>query len=83
MLINLLIKKQQKQVEQCCTLHLQRQHLRLAYLSLLAGRSKQFLGSAPGLTLSFCAGVLLQFRHHTAVKTVRRLGALHWLRHLV
>lgn len=80
MIIDKLIKKQQLKLLQCTAAYQQHQQLRQAYLWLLAQRSKQFLGSAPGLTLSFGAGVLMQLRHTTAIRTVRRLAGFQWLR---
>jgi hypothetical protein len=82
-LIDLLIKKDKLKLQQCNAEFKQRQQLRQAYLWLAAQRSKQFLGSAPGLTLSFTAGMLMQFRHGIAVKTMRSFGVIKWLRRLV
>ncbi|KKO47144.1 hypothetical protein WG68_00355 [Arsukibacterium ikkense] len=83
MLIDLLISKHQLKLQQCTAQYQQQQQLRLTYLWLLGQRAKQFLGSTPGLTLSFMAGILMQRRHSQLVKTARRLGGLHWLRHIL
>ncbi len=83
MIIDLLISKHQLKLQQCAAEYQQQQQLKHAYLWLLGQRSKQFLGSAPGLTLSFGAGVLMQMRHTAAVRTVRRLAGFQWLRYLL
>lgn len=83
MIIDLLIKKHQLKLQQCTAEYQQHQQLRQCYLWLLRQRSRQFLGSAPGLALSFSAGVLMQLRHNDAVKTLRSFGAVQWLRHLL
>ncbi|MAD75215.1 MAG: hypothetical protein CML20_10575 [Rheinheimera sp.] len=80
MLIDLLTKKDRLKIQQCNEAFEQHQQLRHAYLWLAGQRTKQFLGSAPGLTLSFSAGMLMQFRHSIVVKTMRGVGAIKWLR---
>jgi hypothetical protein len=82
MLIELLIKKHQLRLQQCTERYQQDQRLRCAYLWLLQQLAKQFLSSAPGLAISFTAGMLMPLRHHSAIKMLRRSGALHWLRQL-
>lgn len=83
MLIDLLIKKDKLKLQHCNEQFRQQQQLRHAYLWLAGQRCKQFLGSAPGLTLSFSAGMLMQLRHNATVKTMRSLGAMRWLRLLL
>ncbi|SNY54724.1 hypothetical protein SAMN06297280_2718 [Arsukibacterium tuosuense] len=83
MLIDLLIKKDKLKLQHCTEQFQHHQQLRHAFLFLSGQRCKQFLGSAPGLTLSFSAGMLMQLRHNAVVKTMRGLGALQWLRRLV
>ncbi|MBV2129404.1 hypothetical protein [Arsukibacterium indicum] len=83
MLIDLLIKKDKRKLQQCAARFQKRQKLRHAYLWLAGQRTKQFLGSAPGLTLSFSAGMLMQFRRNAMVKTMRGIGAVQWLRRLL
>ena len=80
MLIDLLTKKDRLKIQQCNKAFEKQQLLRHAYLWLAGQRTKQFLGSAPGLTLSFSAGMVMRFRHSTMVKTMRGVGALKWLR---
>ncbi|MDX1538934.1 hypothetical protein [Arsukibacterium sp.] len=83
MLIDLLIKKDKLKLQQCTARFEQQQQLRYAYLWLAGQRCKQFIGSAPGLTLSFSAGLLMQLRHNAMVKTMRGIGAVQWLRRLL
>lgn len=83
MLIDLLTKKDKLKLQHCTEQFQHHQHLRHAFLFLAGQRAKQFLGSAPGLTLSFGAGMLMQSRHNPTVKTMRSLGAIKWLRRLV
>lgn len=80
MLIAGLISKYQQRVAANSTEWQQQQKLLQAETWLLKQRSRQFLGSAPGLALSFSVGVLMQMRHHTMVKTVRRTLGFSWLR---
>lgn len=83
MLIDLLIKKDKLKLQQCNEQFQHHQQLRHAFLFLSGQRSKQFIGSAPGLTLSFGAGMLMQFRHNAVAKTLRGLGMIQWLRRLL
>ncbi|WP_333609699.1 hypothetical protein [Arsukibacterium sp.] len=80
MIIDLLIKKQQLQLQQCTAEYQQHKAVRQAYLWLLGQRSKQFIGSVPGLALSFSVGMLMPLRHNATFKMVWRLGGLRWLR---
>lgn len=83
MLIDKLLHRQKLQVAQLAEQGRQRQKLLLAESWLLQQRGKAFIGSAPGLMLSFSAGVLFQLRHNSAVKTVRSVIGLRWLRSLL
>lgn len=80
MLIANLIKKQQQRVANNALLWQQQQKLLQAEKWLLKQRSLQFLGSTPGLMLSFAAGALMQMRHNSIVKTVRSTLGFSWLR---
>ena len=80
MLIDKLICRQRLQVDQLAKQGEQRQTLLMTQRRLLRQRALSFIGSAPGLTLSFSAGVLFQLRHNSSVKTVRRLVGLRWIR---
>ena len=80
MLIDKLVCRQRQQVAQLAEQGQQQQQLLLAHSRLLRQRALNFIGSAPGLTLSFSAGVLFQLRHNSSVKTVRRLVGLRWIR---
>ena len=83
MLIAGLIKKQQHRVDHNTEQWQQQQKLLQAETWLLKQRSKQFIGTVPGLTISFGLGVLMQMRHHTLVKTVRRTLGFSWLRYIL
>jgi hypothetical protein len=83
MLIDLLTRKDRRKLQQCTDRFQQHQKLRHAYLWLVGQRGKQFLSSAPGLTLSFSAGMLMQYRRSMVVKTLRGIGAIQWLRRLM
>lgn len=80
MLIDKLVCRQRQQVAQLAEQGHQQQQLLLAHSRLLRQCALIFIGSAPGLTLSFSAGVLFQLRHNSSVKTVRRLVGLRWIR---
>lgn len=79
MLIAKLLKTQQQQVQALAAQSHQQQKLLGAYQFLLKQNTLHFLSSAPGLALSFSAGVLFQLRHQSHIKTIRSL--IRW-RHL-
>lgn len=83
MLIDKLLHQRRQVVAQLAHEGHERQKLLRAETWLLQQRSKAFIGSAPGLTLSFSAGVLFQLRHNSAVKTLRSVVGLRWLRTLL
>lgn len=79
MLIATLLKTKQHKVQTLAEKsRLQHKQLQ-AHQFLLKRSTMRFLASAPGLTLSFSAGVLFQLRHQSHIKTLRSL--LRW-RHL-
>lgn len=80
MLIAMLISKQKRRVQQNSLSWQQQQKLLRAECWLLQQRCRQFIVSTPGLMISFGLGCLMQYRHHTVVKTVRRAVGLGWLR---
>ena len=79
MLIATLLKAKQQQVEALAEKSREQQKLLGAYQFLLTQNTLHFLTSAPGLALSFSAGVLFQLRHRSHIKTLRSL--IRW-RHL-
>ena len=83
MLIDQLLIKQRLKVAHLAEQGRQQQKLLLAENWLLGQRAKAFIGSAPGLMLSFTAGCLFQLRHNSAVKTLRSVIGLRWLRSLL
>lgn len=80
MLVDRLLVKHRHNVEQLAEQGRQQQKLLEAQYWLLGQRARSFIGSAPGLVLSFTAGCLFQLRHQSTVKTVRRLVGFRWLR---
>ncbi len=78
MLIATLLKTKQQQVKALAEQSREQQKLLGAYQFLLKQNTLHFLSSAPGLALSFSAGVLFQLRHHSHVKTLRSL--IRWRR---
>lgn len=79
MLIQCLLKKQQSNLTEL-TEQAQRQHaLLLAKNNQLAQSSRVFMGSTPGLVISFGLGCLFQLRHNDAVKLLRSLFGLRWI----
>lgn len=79
MLIATLLKTKQQQVQALADQSREQQKLLGAYQFLLKQNTLHFLSSAPGLALSFSAGVLFQLRHRSHIKTLRSL--IRW-RHL-
>lgn len=80
MLIKKLLQPQALQVARLSAQGQQRQQQMQAEQRLLKRRATAFIGTAPGLMLSFSAGCLFQLRHNDAVKTLRKLVGLSWLR---
>ena len=83
MLIDPLLRQRRLAVKRLAAQGQQQQKVLLAERWLLQQRATAFIGSAPGLALSFSAGVLLQLRHNSAVKTVRSVVGLRWLKRLI
>lgn len=78
MLIQQLLKKQQRhlteQAEQGQRLH----RLLLVKNQHLTQSVRVFIGSAPGLMISFGLGCLFQLRHNSAIKLLRSVVGLRW-----
>jgi hypothetical protein len=83
MLINKLLQQQKLQIRQLAEQGQQRQWQMYAEQQLLKQRCRAFIGSAPGLVLSFSAGCLFQIRHNNIVRTVRSLVGFNWLKSLM
>ncbi|GAA0663227.1 hypothetical protein [Rheinheimera tangshanensis] len=83
MLIQQLIKKQQVKLavltEQS---QLQQQEL-LLRKQQLSQSALAFIGSTPGLLLSFSVGCLFQLRHNSLVKTLRSVVGFRWIAQLI
>ena len=83
MLIQQLIKKQQVQLvaltEQS---QLQQQEL-LLRKQQLSQNALAFIGSTPGLLLSFSVGCLFQLRHNSVIKVMRSLVGFRWITKLL
>ncbi len=82
MLIKSLLKSRQLKVAALAAQGQQQQKLLLAETWLLTQRAKAFIGSTPGLIVSFGIGCVFQLRHHYAMKLVRSAIGLRWLRTL-
>lgn len=83
MLIDKLVCQQRQQVAQLAEQSAQQHTVLQAHRALLHQRALRFIGSTPGLMLSFSAGVLFQLRHNSTVKTLRSLVGLRWLKLLL
>ena len=79
MLIAKLLNKQQQKVQRLAAQSRQQHKLLSAHSFLLRQRALSLIGSAPGLALSFSAGVLFQLRHHSSIKAVHSLIGWRWL----
>lgn len=79
MLIDQLLIEQRLKVADLAEQGRQQQKLLQAENWLLGQRAKSFIGSAPGLMLSFSAGCLFQMRHNSAVKLLRRVVGFRWV----
>jgi hypothetical protein len=83
MLIQQLIRKQQLKLavltEQS---QLQQQEL-LLRKQQLSQSALAFIGSTPGLLLSFSVGCLFQLRHNSAIKVMRSVVGFRWITKLI
>lgn len=83
MLIQQLIRKQQLKLavltEQS---QLQQQEL-LLRKQQLSQSAQAFIGSTPGLLLSFSVGCLFQLRHNSVVKVMRSVVGFRWITKLI
>lgn len=83
MLIQLLVKKQQLKLtvltEQS---QLQQQELQIRKQQL-SQSAQAFIGSTPGLILSFSVGCLFQMRHNSAVKALHTVAGFRWITRLL
>lgn len=83
MLIQRLLKRQQVRLElQLLQSQLQHQQLQQKKQQLSAS-ALTFIGSTPGVILSFTAGCLFQLRHDSAVKTLRSVVGFRWIARLI
>lgn len=83
MLIQQLLKKQQLKLT-VLTEQSQLQHdLLLMRKRQLAQSSRDFIGSTPGLIVSFSLGCLFQMRHNSTVKLLRSTFGLRWITKLI
>ncbi|MBU1308064.1 MAG: hypothetical protein KKE30_00860 [Gammaproteobacteria bacterium] len=79
MLIDKLLFSRRLRVQQLTEQGAELQHNLQCQQRLLQQRALVFIGSAPGLMLSYSAGVVFSLRHSTVVKTVRSAVGLRWL----
>jgi hypothetical protein len=83
MLIQQLIKKQQlKLAVLTAQSQLQQQEL-LLRKQQLSQSALTFIGSTPGLILSFSVGCLFQLRHNSAIKVMRSVVGFRWITRLI
>ncbi|PTA48419.1 hypothetical protein C9I43_15010 [Shewanella morhuae] len=79
MLIQRLLKKQQVTLAELTEQsRLQNEQLQ-ANSQRLTHHIRTFMGSTPGLVMSFGLGCLFQLRHNSTVKLVRSLFGLRWI----
>jgi hypothetical protein len=83
MLIQRLLTKQQQKLTELKAQSQLEQQLLLIRKQQLSEVSLSFIGSTPGLMLSFCAGCLFQLRHNSAVKMMRSLVGFRWITRLI
>lgn len=79
MLIQRLLTKQQQKLTELTAQSQLQQQLLLIRKQQLSAAALNFIGSTPGLMLSFCAGCLFQMRHNSAVKMMRSLVGFRWI----
>jgi hypothetical protein len=79
-LINRLLQRQQNTLQLLVAQARQQQQQLHAEQWLLRQRAIAFIGTAPGLMLSFSAGCLFQLRHKSVVKAARKIVGFSWLR---
>lgn len=82
MLIQQLLKKQQLRLS-LLTEQSQQQQVLLLRKQQLSQSALAFIGSTPGLLLSFSVGCLFQLRHNSAVKTLRSVVGFRWIARLI
>ncbi|MCL1090412.1 hypothetical protein L2744_12580 [Shewanella profunda] len=83
MLIKTLLKKQQLKLT-VLTDQGQLQHeLLLTRKRQVAQSARTFIGSTPGLIVSFSLGCLFQMRHNSTVKLLRSTFGLRWITKLI
>ncbi|GIU12580.1 hypothetical protein [Shewanella glacialipiscicola] len=79
MLIQRLLKKKQVRLAELTEQsRIQNEQLQVNS-QLLAQHIRIFMGSTPGLMMSFGLGCLFQLRHNSTVKLVRSLFGLRWI----
>lgn len=83
MLIQRLLTKQQQQLTDLKAQSQLQQQLLLVRKQQLSQSALSFLGSTPGLMLSFTAGCLFQLRHNSVVKVIRSVVGFRWITKLI
>lgn len=83
MLIQQLIRKQQVKLAMLTEQsQLQQQEL-LLRKQQLSQSALAFIGSTPGLLLSFSIGCLFQLRHNSLVRTLHSVVGFRWIARLI
>lgn len=83
MLIQRLLTKQQQQLTDLKAQSQLQQQLLLVRKQQLSQSALSFIGSTPGLMLSFTAGCLFQLRHNSVVKVMRSVVGFRWITKLI
>ena len=83
MLIQQLIKKQQVKLAVLTEQSQLQQHELQLRKQQLSQSALAFIGSTPGLLLSFSVGCLFQLRHNSLVKTLRSVVGFRWIAQLI
>jgi hypothetical protein len=83
MLIQQLLKRQQLKLTQLTAQSQLQQQVLLLRKQHMTQSALTFIGSTPGLMLSFSAGCLFQLRHNSAVKVMRSVVGFRWIARLI
>ncbi|WP_127024809.1 hypothetical protein [Rheinheimera mangrovi] len=79
MLIQQLLNKQQLKLNLLRQQSQQQQQVLLLRKQQWSQSALTFIGSTPGVMLSFSAGCLFQLRHNSAVKVLRSVVGFRWI----
>lgn len=83
MIIQQLLKKQQVKLAELTEQSQFQQQVLLLRKQQLSQTTLAFIGSTPGLLLSFSVGCLFQLRHNSAIKVMRTVVGFRWITKLI